>query len=175
VICGLSVGGQIALGLADRAPGRVSGLILMDTAHRIGTAESWNERIAAVERDGIGAIADMILARWLSAAFRQSHPAETAGIAAMLTRTPAAGYAATCAALRDSDLTAAARAVRVPTQCIVGGEDGSTPPDLVQSLAALIPDAAFTLLPGLGHLPCLERPDLVADLILRFIEENRLA
>ncbi|HVO00776.1 MAG TPA: alpha/beta fold hydrolase, partial [Candidatus Cybelea sp.] len=46
-IFGLSVGGQIALGLAAQRPDLARALILSDTAHRIGTPESWNTRIAA--------------------------------------------------------------------------------------------------------------------------------
>ena len=63
VICGLSVGGMIALGLAARRPDLVSGLILCDTAHKIGTAESWNARIKAVEENGLGSIVDAVMER----------------------------------------------------------------------------------------------------------------
>jgi 3-oxoadipate enol-lactonase len=49
VICGLSVGGQIALGLSAARPDLIRGLILMDTGHRIGTPAMWDERIATIE------------------------------------------------------------------------------------------------------------------------------
>ena len=55
----------------------------------------------------------------------------------MLTRTDVDGYAGTCAALRDADLTESTRALQVPTLLIVGDQDVSTPPDLVRSTAAL--------------------------------------
>ena len=58
----------------------------------------------------------------------------------MLTRTPLEGYLGCCAAIRDADLTAAARALAVPTLCMVGDLDGSTPPALVAELAGLVPD-----------------------------------
>ena len=54
VICGLSVGGLVAQGLYATRPDLVRALILCDTAHKIGTAEGWAARIAAVEKDGIG-------------------------------------------------------------------------------------------------------------------------
>ena len=56
VLYGLSVGGMVAQRLYARRPGIVEALILSDTAHKIGTAESWNARIATVGRDGIEAI-----------------------------------------------------------------------------------------------------------------------
>ncbi len=50
VFVGLSVGGMIVTQLASRHPQKVAGLVLCDTAHKIGTDELWNERIAAVEK-----------------------------------------------------------------------------------------------------------------------------
>lgn len=165
VIVGLSVGGMIAQGLAQAAPGLLRGLVLCDTAHRIGTPEMWNERIAAIEAGGIEALAEPILERWFSAAFRAERPAELAGWRAMLTRTPVQGYLGTCAALRDADLTEAAKAIAVPTLCLGGSEDGATPPELVGAMAALIPGARHEVIAGAGHLPCIEKPEAVAGLI----------
>ena len=45
----LSVGGLIAQSLYASRPDLVRALILCDTAHKIGTADSWNARIATVE------------------------------------------------------------------------------------------------------------------------------
>ena len=50
---------------------------------------------------------------------------------------------ATCNAIADTDFTKEAPLIDVPALCIAGEEDGSTPPDLVRSLADLIPNARF--------------------------------
>jgi len=168
IVCGLSVGGLIAQGLAAEHPALVRQLILCDTAHKIGTAEMWNERIAAVEKGGIESLADGVLERWFSADFRANKTAELAAWRNLLVRTTADGYAGTCAAIRDADLTDSSARLAVPTLCICGSEDGATTPDLVRSTAALIPGARFELIKGAGHLPCIEAPDAVADLILEF-------
>jgi len=146
----------------------------MDTAHKIGTAAMWSERIDAIRAGGIGSIADAILSRWFSASFHRDRPDELAGWRNMLTRTPLEGYLACCAAIRDADLTAAVRTVAVPTLCMVGDQDGSTPPDLVAELAQLIPNGQLVTIAGGGHLPCVEQPDVVAAAILDFLAENRL-
>ncbi|TIO60197.1 MAG: 3-oxoadipate enol-lactonase, partial [Mesorhizobium sp.] len=57
----------------------------------------------------------------------------------------------------------------VPTLCIVGDQDGSTPPDLVRSLADLIPGARFEVIRGAGHIPCIEQPDALVALIRAFV------
>jgi 3-oxoadipate enol-lactonase len=174
VVCGLSIGGMIAQALAAARPDLVCSLVLMDTAHKIGTPEMWGERIAAIRTGGIASIADAILLRWFSPAFHQERPADLGGWRNMLTRTPVEGYLGCCAAIRDADLTAAARAVSVPTLCLVGEHDGSTPPDLVAQLAGLVRRSRFVQVTGAGHLPCVERPDEVAAAMLGFFEESGL-
>ncbi|MCF3641158.1 3-oxoadipate enol-lactonase [Rhizobium sp. TRM95111] len=169
VICGLSVGGMIAQGLAARRPDLVAGLILCDTAHKIGTADSWNARIEAVEKNGLGSIVDAVMERWFTPAFRRPENAAYHGYVNMLVRQPAVGYAATCAALRDADLTEAARHISVPTLCVVGEQDGSTPPDLVRSMADLIADSRFEIIADAGHIPCVEQPETLTALIRAFL------
>ncbi|MGF1591667.1 MAG: 3-oxoadipate enol-lactonase [Kiloniellaceae bacterium] len=175
VVCGLSVGGLIAQGLYAARPDLVSGLVLSDTAHRIGSTELWDGRIAAIEAGGIDAIAEAILERWFSRVLRENDPDAFAGWRHMLTRTPQDGYLGTCAAIRDADFTEAARRIAVPTLCIVGAEDGATPPALMRETADLIPGAGYEVIEGAGHLPCIERPEAVAALIDAFTRENGLA
>ncbi|OCJ00378.1 3-oxoadipate enol-lactonase [Rhizobium sp. AC27/96] len=170
VICGLSVGGLIAQSLYQRRPDLVRALVLCDTAHKIGTADSWNARIAQVEASGIESIVDVVMERWFTPAFRRPENIAFAGYCNMLIRQPAAGYAATCAALRDADLTEAASKIAVPTICIVGDQDGSTPPDLVLSMARLIPNARYEMIKDAGHIPCVEQPEALTEVIRAFID-----
>jgi len=174
VVCGLSVGGMIAQGLAARQPERIKAAILMDTAARIGTADMWNERISKIEQGGIEVLADPIMERWLSARFRAEHPDETLAWRNMLTRTTVDGYIGTCAAIRDADLTEGTRSLAMPVLGVGGSEDGSTPPDLVRGTIDLIAGGRFELVEGAGHLPCVENPDRVAALITGFLEEKSI-
>ena len=173
IIVGLSVGGMIAQALATQRPDLVRLLVLCDTAHKIGTAETWNARIDAVRAAGLASIADAVLERWFSAEFRRSRAADLAGYRNMLTRTPAEGYVGTCATLRDTDLTRVTSRLTQPTLCLVGEEDGATPPALVRSLSELIPNAGFKTIPSAGHLPCIEQPKLLAGWIDTFVGRNQ--
>ena len=168
-LVGLSVGGLVAQGLAIAHPERLEALVLMDTAAKIGTAESWAERIAAVETAGVASIADAVVTRWVSPAFATEQPVVLASWRAMLAQTSAAGYASTCAALGAADLTGSIAAIRAPTLVLVGDGDLSTPPDLVEATARRIPGARFERIAGAGHLPCLERPAEVAQAIARHL------
>jgi len=170
-LVGLSVGGLIAQAVAARRPERLAALVLCDTAPKIGGADLWNARITAVETDGLEAIADGIMARWFTPGFFEREAEAAAGWRNMLLRTPAAGYAGTCAALRDADLSATAASLRVPTLCLVGDADLSTPPEMVRWTAETIPGARFETIAEAGHLPCIEQPAATAALIARHLTE----
>ncbi len=164
-IVGVSIGGVIAQEFYRQRPERVAALVLCDTAAKIGTDETWDQRIAEVERGGVESIADSVLERWFTAEFRASRPAEVAGIRAMLTRTPRQGYLAACGALKRADLRPYAGRIEAPTLCLVGDEDGSTPIALVKETAALIAGSRFEIVEGAGHLPNVEKPTIVARLV----------
>ncbi|MXQ10196.1 3-oxoadipate enol-lactonase [Microvirga makkahensis] len=170
-LVGLSVGGMIAQRAAVRAPERVTALVLCCTAAKIGTPELWAERISAVERGGVEPIAENVLQRWFTPQFRETRKDDVAGWRNMLVRNPAQGYAGTCAAIRDADLTADAGAIVAPTLCVAGDQDGSTPPDVVRGTARLVPGARFELIEGCGHIPCIEKPEVLTHLIQKHLQE----
>ncbi len=172
LVCGLSVGGLIAQGLSAAHPELVRGLVLSDTAHKIGPPALWNDRMKHIEAGGIAALSDAILERWFSEDFRTHSTAELVGWRHMLVRTPVEGYLGTAAAIRDADMTEAAQRIKVPTLCFCGSEDGATPPDLVRSMADLIPGSVFHVIEGAGHLPCVEKPDVMAREMMKFCREN---
>ena len=171
VIVGLSVGGLIAQGLAATHPAKVRALVLCDTAHKIGNDELWNVRIDTVTQKGIGAMADGIMERWFTPAYRKPENADFAGYTNMLVRTTVDGYAGTCAAIRDADMTESTRTLKLPVLCIVGDQDGATPPDLVRSTAELVAGARFEVIEGAGHIPCVEKPAETIKLIKDFLAD----
>lgn len=169
VFCGLSVGGLIAQGIWKRKPSLVEAMILCDTAHKIGTAEMWNTRIAAIEANGIASLSTAVLERWFTPNFFKNNSTDLAGYRVMLERQSVVGYIGVCAAIRDADFTESTKTIDVPTLCIVGDQDGSTPPETVRAMADLIPDADFEIIKGCGHIPCVEQPEALSRLINRFL------
>lgn len=169
LVCGVSVGGLIAQALASTRPDLVAGLVLCNTGYRIGTSEAWAERIAMLGKDGIEAMADGILERWFAPGFHEAYPETVAGYRLMLVRTPATGYGAVCAAIRDADLEGRANSITCPTLCIAGSDDLATPPDVVEALASAIPGAQCELYTSVGHLPCIEVPDMLAGDIFKHL------
>ncbi len=164
-IVGLSIGGLIAQEFYRQRPERVGALVLCDTVAKIGTDEVWDQRMGEVQRGGIEVLADSTLERWFTAHFRARRSAELAGMRAMLTRTPKQGYLAACGALKRADLRPYAGRIKAPTLCLVGDQDGSTPVNVVKETAALIPGSRFEIIEGAGHLPNVEKPEIVARLV----------
>ncbi len=166
-IVGLSIGGLIAQELYRRRPRLFASLVLSDTAAKIGDDASWDARIAAIEARGVEAVADGVLQRWFTADFRARRPVELVGWRTMLVRTTKQGYLAACEALKRADLRPYAGAIAVPTLCMVGDEDGSTPVALVRETAGYIRGSRFEVIAGAGHIPAIEKPHATADLLTR--------
>jgi len=170
IFVGLSIGGLIAQTLAARRPDLVKAIVISNSAAKLGTAETWQARIDAIRAGGLASIADAVMERWFAPAFRAS-PAVTPW-RNMMIRTPEEGYIAACQALAAADQTEATRALRLPTLVIAGAEDGSTPPALVRATADLIPGATFHIIPGTGHLPCVENPAAYAAILSPFLKAH---
>jgi 3-oxoadipate enol-lactonase len=169
VFVGLSIGGMIAQGLAVKRLDLVRAMVISNTAARIGTAAMWQDRIEAIRKGGIEALADTVMERWFSKPFRQSE----ALIAwrNMLVRQPAEGYMGCAAAIAGTDFYTTTATLTLPTLAIAGSEDGSTPPDLVRETAELVKGSRFHLIRGAGHLPCVEKPEEYAGVLNGFLKE----
>ena len=96
--CGLSVGGLIGQWLALNAANRVRKIVLCNTAARIGTADGWNARIDAINKDGLASLSTGILDRWFTPGFREREPRTVDRFRKILEATPAESYRSTCAA-----------------------------------------------------------------------------
>ncbi len=165
VIVGLSIGGIIAQYLAIHHAERVERLVLSNTAPKVGSEEGWNTRIEAVKKDGIASIADNIMKVWFSEDFRNNRRNELLGYKMMVSNINLQGYIQACEALKINDLTNEICKINIPTLCFAGTEDGSTTPAQVKAMADLIPNSKFILIEGVGHIPCIEVPELIAKLI----------
>ncbi len=166
LVAGVSIGGMIAQNLALDRPDLVAGLLLSNTGAKIGDDETWDARLDALETHGLGAMAEAVLERWFSRSFQTGRVAELEGYRAMLTRTPAEGYAIASRALKAADLRERVGAISAPTLCLAGSADLATPPDLVRALADAIPGADYAEIADVGHLPMIEDPEAVAGHLL---------
>ncbi|GAB4038148.1 bifunctional 3-oxoadipate enol-lactonase/4-carboxymuconolactone decarboxylase PcaDC [Spirosoma gilvum] len=169
--CGLSMGGLIGQWLAVHHPDRINKLVLCNTAAKIGTAAGWNERINTVSQQGISAIADAVLNRWLTSEFQQANPEATARLLAMIKANSAEGHVACCAVIRDADLRASIHHITAPTLIIAGTYDPVTTVSDGQFMQQEIPNAQLCEL-SVAHMSVVEKADVVVQLLLAFLQES---
>lgn len=160
VFIGLSMGGMVAQGLAIRHPALVRGLVLANTTAQYPEAAqaTWDARIAAVQADGMAGVAQGVVERYLHADFRSAQPAFAAALRAQLLRADAAGYAASCQAIRHVSWLDALGQVRCPTLVLAGARDIGATPVMGQAIAERIAGAHFELLEDASHLSSAEQP-----------------
>lgn len=169
VVIGVSLGGLVAQGLAVERLDLVRGLVMSNTAARIGTPELWRQRSEEVRANGLDAYADGAMQRILGPAFR-SNPVEPY-LRGLLTRTDPDGWIGCAAAIAGCDFYTTTASLRLPTLAIAGANDGTTPPDLVRETAELVPGHRFALMRGAGHLPMVEKPVEYAALLQTFLHD----
>ena len=170
--CGLSMGGMIGMWLGAHARERVDRLVLCNTSARIGTTEGWNARIRAVEGGGMVAVASAVIERWFTPEFQRRSPEVVAGAERMVAATPAAGYTACCAAIRDADERPHLAAITARTLVIAGRDDPATPPADGRALAAAIPGARYAELLA-SHLSNVEAEASFTAEVLAFLTSER--
>ena len=161
-LCGLSMGGYIALRAAERAPGRVSALVLCDTRSEGDGNEAKIKRalaIKSVKRNGAAAFAETFVQSAFAPKTLSGKPDLVAFAKKIIADTSPIGICGGLLALGGrTDTTAALGQIRVPTLILVGEHDALTPPSASQAMAKSISGAELHLIPGAGHMSNLENP-----------------
>jgi 3-oxoadipate enol-lactonase len=154
-LCGLSLGAMTALWVAANVPDRVERVVACSVIARPASPASWADRAATVRRDGLGAIADMVVERW---GYRARRPDAGEVVRSLLLATPPEGYAATCDAIERLDLWPDLGHVAAPTLVVAGADDPAAPESEARAIASALPDARVTVVEQAGHLVSVERP-----------------
>jgi 3-oxoadipate enol-lactonase len=164
-ICGLSLGGVVAIAMAHHAPERCASLILADTfaAHPDGRAIYDRSSAASHDLRAMAeARADVLLAQPADPALRRE-------VIETMARIDPAAYRIGAAAVWLADQRDRAAEIRLPTLVLCGAEDHITPPALSRELGALIPDARLELIDRAGHLSNMEQPEEFNTVVGGFI------
>jgi 3-oxoadipate enol-lactonase len=164
-ICGLSLGGVIAIAMHALDPQRCASLILADTFAVHPDGRGIYERSLAGSGD-LRAMAearvDVLLAPGASPDIR-SEVVET------MARIDPAAYRIGAEAVWLADQRERTTAIRVPALVLCGEADRITPPSLSEELASLIPGSKLETIPGAGHISNLERPAEFNRIVQEFI------
>ncbi|HWZ41808.1 MAG TPA: 3-oxoadipate enol-lactonase [Bradyrhizobium sp.] len=169
--CGLSMGGMVGQWLGANAPERMGKIILSNTACYYADPTNWHNRIKAVKEGGIAAVAETVIAGWLTADFREREPQITANLKAMLLASPVPGYLACCEALSTLDQRELLPAIKSPTLVIAGRQDMATPIAAGEFIRSKIPGASLTILDA-AHISNIEQSHAFTDTVVGFLTQR---
>ena len=174
VLCGVSMGGYIAFEILRRARERVRGVVLMNTRAEADTLEERKARdVAAAQarEGGAASVAAAMLPRLLAPGAPVENPALANGLRRMMAGTPLAGILGALGALRDrpDSILLLPTLGGLPVLVVAGSKDQITPRDRAQKMADAIPGAKLVVLPGVGHLSPVERPEAATGAMTDFL------
>ena len=170
--CGISMGAMTGTWLAMNHSRRFSRVALCNTTVWMADKHPWNDRIDAVQRDGMEAVVDTVVERWFTADFRRREPDEVERVRAMILATDPDGYCGSCAAIRDVDMRDRLGLIETPTLVVIGAHDPATPPERGQYLVERIPGAQKAVLEA-AHLSNVEAPAEFNRIVLGFLAGER--
>jgi 3-oxoadipate enol-lactonase len=170
-VVGFAFGGMVTQALAVKYPQDVRALVIAScpSAQTPEGAKIVAQRGTDALRDGIGSILDVTMRRWFNDAFVDA--GGDAAVRARLTSTDVHGWADAWRAMAGIATAPRLNEVNVPTLCVVGEFDKSTPPPVVQKIADAIPGARFHVIPGAPHMPFIEQPAETARVVGDFLKE----
>jgi 3-oxoadipate enol-lactonase len=168
---GLSLGGMIGQAFAIAWPQRLGRLVLANTTSSYGAEgpHLWEARAKAVREGGMAAIAEVVMGRYFSDAFRKREPGVVRRIRRQVLATPAQGYIGCCAAIRDLDFTRDLPRIHARTLVIAGEKDAGTPPAMSEEIARHISGARLVVIAGAAHLSAVEMADEFNLLVRDFL------
>ena len=167
IVAGHSLGGAVAIALAARHPGAVTGLVLLSSCAKLPPVDNSWERWLAYLPGALRKILFFSMAKKLLFAPGAAGGAVSLGMQELRSCRPETILKDVLAA-RTMDLTDQAPRLGVPTLLLCGSRDRLTPPALSEQLSVLIPRARLRTIEGAGHMLLLEVPERVNQEILTF-------
>jgi pimeloyl-ACP methyl ester carboxylesterase len=170
-VAGFAMGGLVTQALAVKYPQDTAALVIANVNHA-QTPESFAALIARAndaQTKGMAAILDVTMERWFNAPFRQK--GGDAPVRARLLANDIRGWCDAFTAMANVDTAPKLANIKVPTMCLAGEVDKSTPPPVVKLMADAIPGARYAVLPNGPHMPHVEMPEDVAKILMPFFKQ----
>ncbi|HVN48772.1 MAG TPA: alpha/beta fold hydrolase, partial [Bacteroidota bacterium] len=163
ILCGLSMGGYIALRMYERFPARINGLILSNTKSAADSDETKIKRAAtirAMKQNGVHAFAENFLQSVFWKETFHSNPAAVASIRELIVTNSPLGICGTQLALAArTDTTHVLPTIHIPTMVITGEYDVLAPPAEAQAMSKNISGSELHIVPRAAHLSNIENSD----------------
>ncbi len=160
---GLSLGAMVGMWLAIHRPERIARLALLCTSAHLGSG--YLERAEQVRADGMAAIADSVVDRWITPTLAARDADLRTELRAMVAGIDAESYAQCCEAIGTMDLRPDLARIASPTLVIAAEDDPATTPEHLEVIADGVPGARLEMLSGAAHIATYEQPARIAALL----------
>lgn len=173
-LCGLSMGGYVALTFARMFPRRLGALVLADTRaesdDEAGKAKR-NANIEFAQDHSARQFIERLLPNMICDRTRAEQPETVQQIIDIASAQATEGIIHALQALRDRpDATGELANITVPTLVLVGSDDAITPLSAAQTLADNIGQAQLQIIEGAGHLSSMEQPEQFNRALVQFLK-----
>lgn len=177
IVCGLSMGGYIALRAMERNPERFLAAVLCDTrstaddnAGKLKRAELLRQ----VKSEGAAVFARHSVPALFASATQQNNPSVVQMMQDIASLHSPVGIAAALLALASrTDTTEFLSSIAIPTLIMVGEHDTVTPVSASLAMKNLIANVSMEVIPDAGHLSNLENPMVFNEKLLDFLHRIR--
>lgn len=175
ILCGLSMGGYIALRALERHPERFSALVLCDTRSEADSNEAKIKRSAGLrllKEKGVPFFAEEFVKQAFAPGTFKTNPGVVQTVKEMILKNPPLGIGGALLALASrTDTTESLKQIKIPTLVLVGEKDQITPPPVVLAMKEKIPDAQMHVIPQAGHFSNFENPAEFNRRLVAFLRE----
>jgi 3-oxoadipate enol-lactonase len=175
VLCGLSMGGYIALRTIERNPERCRALILCDTTSNADSNEAKLKRansMKSIKKTGVKPFGEEFLKAVLSPETFQQKTGVVAAVRNMIqSNSPVGMCGALLALVSRTETTSSLPKINVPTLILVGEQDKTTPPELSEKMQQLIPNSELHRISNAAHLSNLENHEEFNNHLFHFLEK----
>jgi pimeloyl-ACP methyl ester carboxylesterase len=175
VVCGLSMGGYVAMQFWKQYENRLRGLVLCDTRAMGDTPEAATNRLAMAEKvmkEGSQVVAEAMLPKLFAPECEKSQPEIVQQTKEVILKTAPATIAAAQRGMAERpDMRSTLTIMKLPTLVVCGEQDVISPLEEMKFMAEALPQGRFEVIKDAGHMSPLEKPQAFNTVLLNWLEK----
>lgn len=168
-VCGISLGGLVAMWLGAHHPRRVARLVVACSSAHPNDDAKWTARIAQARTEGMRSVVNQGSKGWFTPAFAEAHADLLERMRSIVATTQVEGYVGCCMALRSANLLSDLPSIEAPTLIVAGAQDRGFPIAHAEAIRAGIRNSRLVVLNDAAHIACVEAAEPFNQITLKHL------